>query len=398
MAPRYDSEASGHAADATRRDSTATSDAQREASSTHTRDWPEQYSPFVKAQAWGTHYSEEIAADIPRKDGLQAIMVYRLKRYKADNNYGQELWDRLHEHFDDWSAEDFNTVDRELLALFRVFLVERGIWISRERQPLVYIRIHAIVHQEEYEVWDDEMLAMARKFYKGIKPRLQDPGFVRSITDDYSSSPVPVKISASYRQVPSAPPSEAPSRRDPSSGQPVQQTSVNNPDFKLPSEEESRRYTASRQATATIEAIRQPGAYTPDLPTGNGLAPRQLTDLMKLYSDDPTSKYSGGQYETIDAKLPTFYDLCATVGIRSDQYSTAIRIMLTGEPREYYVTTLREFTGNFNALIAELKSRFEGEEVHRTRTAELRRLTFESVAHENHGKYKSQYFAEISQQ
>ncbi|KAK2035927.1 hypothetical protein LZ31DRAFT_601700 [Colletotrichum somersetense] len=61
---------------------------------------------------------------------------------------------------------------------------------------------------------------------------------------------------------------------------------------------------------------------------------------MKLYSDDPSSKYSGGPYETIDSKLPVFYDLCVC------------------------------------------------DEVHLARLGELRRTSFGSIARENPDKSK----------
>ncbi|KAK1992527.1 hypothetical protein LX36DRAFT_617431, partial [Colletotrichum falcatum] len=131
-----------------------------------------------------------------------------------------------------------------------------------------------------------------------------------------------------------------------------------------------------------------PVKIPPDSHENNGPTPRQLTDLIKLYSDDAESKYGGKAYDTIDSKLPVFYDLCASVGITSNQYGTAIKVMLTSEPREYYSTTLRKYTNDFDALIAGIKSRFEGEEVHRARATELRRLTFESIERQNNGKSK----------
>ncbi|KDN68150.1 hypothetical protein CSUB01_12389 [Colletotrichum sublineola] len=108
----------------------------------------------------------------------------------------------------------------------------------------------------------------------------------------------------------------------------------------------------------------------------------------QLYSNNPTSKYTGGQYKTIDLKLPTFYELCDRVGIPASGYRAAVMIMLSGDAQEYYSINLHGFTGDFNALIANIKSEFKGDKVHSARIAELRHITFESIARDHLGKSK----------
>ncbi|KAK2040966.1 hypothetical protein LZ31DRAFT_26640 [Colletotrichum somersetense] len=110
--------------------------------------------------------------------------------------------------------------------------------------------------------------------------------------------------------------------------------------------------------------------------TSIGLAEQRSPSHGQIVS--PTSistanlaKYAGGQYDTMDATLPLFYDFYARTSIPSDQYGETIVVMLDDKPQEFYATHLRGYRRDHTALITQLKARFEGEEIHRTRERHL---------------------------
>ncbi|KDN64678.1 hypothetical protein CSUB01_12316 [Colletotrichum sublineola] len=174
-----------------------------------------------------------------------------------------------------------------------------------------------------------------------------------------------------------------------------QASSYRNPSFKLPPPSSENSAQASpTPMTVMVKRSQDRESTTPTAQFNSRIVPsnsptsRQLTNLIKLYSNNPTSKYTGSQYETINSKLPTFYKLYDRVRIPTSRYRAAVIIMLSSNAQEYYSINLRRFTGDFNALIANIKSEFKGDEVHSARIAELRRITFESIARNNPRKSK----------
>jgi len=338
---------------------------------------PSALTRYILPHRWGRDHITRLPTNLTEKQrslALNTIAAFCLGESEYNNYLGGELLYHTQEDLADWSVNDFEAIDPKVLTGLRDFLVNRGVWVDRRKHPSIAQRVFDTLQQEEGTHWTDEMIAIVGRASRDFRERLEDPDFLEDIKGReiivYGTKTVDTRPSPAT----------------------THQTSYNNPAFTPPppSSTPKPRVTAEINGprVMTTAPPRELSLTAATSTATSGPTPKQMSDLMKMYSDDQTAKYTGGQYETIDSKLPLFYDLCVQVGITQDHYGAAIRVMLQGEPREYYTSTLRQQAGDFDALIVKLKERFEGDEVHLARIAELRRTSFNSIARENHGKNK----------
>ncbi|KAK1566022.1 uncharacterized protein LY79DRAFT_675009 [Colletotrichum navitas] len=259
---------------------------------------PAGYEKFINPRIWTIYSLEQVPVDIERIDALNTVICGRIAEYTADNKYGQQLWSDLAEDFDEWTGEDFENADKGLIKKFRDFLVTNGVYVNKTQRGTVASRVYNAIKQEEYDVWDEKRIADVIKMNQAFRERMNNKDFAENVTDSYVCTfKIPMKTPPSSEESAVAAvnnPAEARSSLN------TRQSSYNNPDFVTSTARDSHQYTRQRETT---------------IPPVQSL---ELTDLIKLYSDDTESKYGGNAYDTIDLKLPVFYDLCASVGITNN--------------------------------------------------------------------------------
>ncbi|KAK2779651.1 hypothetical protein CKAH01_02999 [Colletotrichum kahawae] len=91
-----------------------------------------------------------------------------------------------------------------------------------------------------------------------------------------------------------------------------------------------------------------------------------------------------------------FYNYCEKAGIKEHQYHSAITIILTGKAEEYYYLAVRTLDkSDFLSIINAIRSRFETHNRSLKLLAELRALSYGSIARGIEGKPQLKILEEL---
>ncbi|KAI0998772.1 hypothetical protein K3495_g9423 [Podosphaera aphanis] len=119
---------------------------------------------------------------------------------------------------------------------------------------------------------------------------------------------------------------------------------------------------------------------------------RQITDLMKIYSDD-YKKCSAERYDYLQKKLDIFYDFCGKIGLHRDNYSKALSIILTGKASQFYYQYISGRSDlSLQQALDLMKRHFETPEVRQFYLNEWRNVTLQSIIDSNPEKLKLECF------
>lgn len=106
-------------------------------------------------------------------------IIFRRKMYEICNYRDENLLDNFAEDFEGWSADKFSCANKDLLKSFRDFLVERGIYLLKDRgktaeklaDVLSWERLHEWTEQETIDILPK---LDASKFVSRFNPILID--------------------------------------------------------------------------------------------------------------------------------------------------------------------------------------------------------------------------------
>ncbi|KDN64096.1 putative conserved hypothetical protein, partial [Colletotrichum sublineola] len=237
-----------------------------------------------------------------RACALDTAIIYFMTKAQHEDFAANQLWQQACDYLYEWKVEDYDSVDKEVLLKFCDFLIDNGIWIELNWRQ-VASRVYEALEADNIHVWTEEEIDKVARTNLRFEARTANPGFVDRLLGRR------IRLSLRARQPPltnlesTAEPETREQRED---TQFQQASSYRNLSFKLPplSSENSARasptlITVMVKRSQDRESTAPTAQFNGGIVPSDGLTSRQLTDLIKLYSDDPTSKYTGGQYETI---------------------------------------------------------------------------------------------------
>lgn len=110
-----------------------------------------------------------------------------------------------------------------------------------------------------------------------------------------------------------------------------------------------------------------------------------LTNLSKLYTTE--QKYSGEKYDILKTKVKVFDDLCGKVGITEEvQLRKAFSIMLSGRALQYYYDHIAPYTLTYTGMVDKMKAYFNNTQAHQMYLQEWHDTTLKNVMVANPGK------------
>lgn len=185
-------------------------------------------------------------------------MIY----YQRAEMYDELMHQTFQEDFEIWTKDDFSKANRDITRLLRESLRKHGCFVASDRNTVAKNLELALNDRHE---WTNAEIDQQVKRHKGFLPLSR-----------FSSEVItrPTAMKSSFTENPGLPQFKTQALKTESLQQPP---------------------LLYRQSTAPMVDQIQ--------------ISRQITDLMKIYSDD-SKKYSGEKYDFLSKKLEIFYDFC----------------------------------------------------------------------------------------
>ncbi|KAI1006957.1 hypothetical protein K3495_g1266 [Podosphaera aphanis] len=258
---------------------------------------------------------------------INGYLIYRIIYYQRAEIYDELLHQTYQEDFESWTKEDPNKGNCDIIRLFRDTLRKRGCFVASDRNTLPKNLELAL---NEWHEWTASE----------IEQQVKHGGFI--------------PLSRYYVETKTSP---------------IRSASPQPQSYGIKKEQPQQQSMPNRKSNASIY--------------DQTLVSRQVTDLMKIHSDD-YKKYSGERYDYLHKKLDIFYDFRGKTGLHRDNYSKALSIMLTGKASQFYY----QYISGRNDLSLQqaldlIKRHFETPEVRQFYLNEWRNVTLQSIIDSN---------------
>jgi len=246
---------------------------------------------------------------------LHHIIFYRNRCY-ADS----QLWEYFREDFMGWTADTWALGNVNIVRDFRDFLRRNGVYVAENGNPIAS-NIQAVITSTEEPIWTEA------KIIRQLRKPKNNPYSSEGNFNSYQN----------------------PQNADPPPG-------------------------AALPPRGALPLRVAPPPPPPLQPTGEPL-PREVTNLMKVYSDEE-KKFGGELYDMLGAKLQVFYDCCNKVGIQRHQYHHAFSVILKGRAATFYYDHIAGKNYSFDIMLQLTRAHFETDENRQLYMSEWRETTF----------------------
>ncbi|EED12737.1 transposase, putative [Talaromyces stipitatus ATCC 10500] len=311
-------------------------------------------------------------------DSVEVLVNYTIRAmYEAavSHHFDRELFEWLHDYFEEWTLVEFNKLDRTTRSKLKDFLQIRGVYLDHRGKKNISEGLVELLQMDIPPRWPDDMIA-GKKFDSRSRMAL---GQQAQLTPRSDTTPPAKRIKNHNRDHLIGLPysdkekEETTLRRDPErriNNNPLQlETHVRDLDSRTPLTG-ANAVPIGTPAPSPIKISTTP----PPRPSTSLTSARQLDEYMRLppteYEQedidpslaakfskawDKAESYSGERYDILDDKVLAFLRVCRLIGVQLTQCWILFPEMLSGRAKTYYMHYISQdasFTDAYKAIKA----------------------------------------------